>query len=149
MRTFETEDVKVRLTTVVAVIAERHDLHSRVIRRHWCAGDLFVELRPCKRGVQDSNGAQRAAREARRAHKVPKALIVHRVPARQDAALGSRIEKVLLAHGTVLVHRALDATMVALQLHGIAAPARVTVKESFSSPNPADPAAVAMKWCLR
>ncbi len=54
-----------------------------------------------------------------------------------NAALGSRGEEVFLADGAVLVHAVLDATVIVVQLHRIAASADLAVKEVLS---PADSA---------
>ena len=60
---------------------------------------------------------------------------MHCMSTTQHAALRRRVEKVLLANWTVLMHAALNAAVIISQLYRIAASTSVAVKELVTTPN--------------
>lgn len=117
----EAEKVEGHLPLRVAVVAKELHRLVPVFLRHGRLGNLDVELVPRHRRVDYRDAAEGAGGPARLLHKRLVAVLVHSVPAAQDPALKHRIEQILLADRAVLLHAVLDALVVILELHGVAA----------------------------
>ena len=105
----------------MAVVAKHRHPHVPVFVWHRAPRDSRVHLGPGAGRRCNRYGAEGAAGKRRLAHQRPQAVAMHGVATSQHTALRGGVEEVLLAHGAVLMHAALDTAVIVAQLDGVAA----------------------------